>query len=116
MMKWVSCVGTEACRASYQASEDWNSSTNHGDKGQSDHNWWARRRVLEDVVDLGLLAIPLGFNSRHGLFGVAVERQLESRAIVGIRVTESSNDDARINRVGQGEELDGHVFLGLEVC
>jgi hypothetical protein len=68
------------------------------------------------VVNLWLLAISLGFNGRHGLLGVAVERQLEGRAIIGIGVAETTNDDARIDWARQGEELDGQVFLGLEIC
>lgn len=96
----VCCVGTGKCRASYHASENWSSSDDHGYKGQSDHDWWAGSRVLEDVVDLGLLAIALGFDGRHGLLGVAVERQLENRAIVGIGVAETTDDNVCINRAG----------------
>lgn len=68
------------------------------------------------MVDLGLLAIALGFNGRHGLLRVAVDRQLEGRAIIGIGVPKSTNNDARINWTGQGKELDWEVFLGLEMC
>lgn len=104
-------------RSTYQASKSRNCSADHGDKCQGDDNWWARRRILEDMVDLGLLAVSLSLNGRHSLFGVMINGQLEHRAVVGNGASEPSNDDMRINRTGQGKELNRQVFLGLEsIC
>jgi hypothetical protein len=101
-------------KLTYQASKSGNSSEDHGDKCQGDDNRRARHRVLEDMVDLGLLAISLSFNGRHGLFGVAINRQLEYRVVVGIRASEPANDNMRINWTGQGKELNRQVFLALD--
>lgn len=69
------------------------------------------------MVDLGLLAVSLSLNGRHSLFGVMINGQLEHRAVVGNGASKPSNDDMRINRTGQGKELNRQVFLGLEsIC
>jgi hypothetical protein len=57
------------------------------------------------MVDLGLLAVSLSFNGRHGLVGVTINRQLEHRAVVGIGASEATNNNMRINRIGEGKEL-----------
>lgn len=59
-------------RLTYQASKSGDSSDDQGNKCQRDDDWRARGRILEDMVDLGLLAVSLGFNGRHGLFGVVI--------------------------------------------
>lgn len=101
-------------RSTYQASKSRNSSADHANKCQREDNWRARRGILEDMVDLGLLAVSLGFNGRHGLFRVMINRQLEHGAVVGLGVSKSTNDNMRINWTGQGQELNRQVLLGLE--
>ena len=110
----ISNVVGRVRRLTYQASKRGNSSADHGHKCQGDDNRWARRRILEDMVDLRLLAISLSFNGRDGLFGVTINRQLEHRPVVGLGASKPANDNMRINRTGQGKELDRQVFLALE--
>jgi hypothetical protein len=68
------------------------------------------RVALENVVDLRELSVSRDFESRDRLIGAAGEGELESGRVVCLRLSERSDQDARIESVGGKEELGRKVF------
>lgn len=66
------------------------------------------------MVNLGQLAVSLDINSGDGKIGVALDRQREDRGIVCLGASQRTNDYTSINGLGEREELDREVLLGLE--
>lgn len=75
-------------RSSYQAAEERQRSANKGDKSQGNDNGRAARGILEDVVDLGLLAVSRKVHGGDGHIGVARNCKWENGGIEGIRAAE----------------------------
>lgn len=65
------------------------------------------------MVDLGELAVPRDLDGRNGNVGVALDRQLEDRAVICFGAAERPNDYTGVDWVGEMEELEGEFLLGL---
>lgn len=65
------------------------------------------------MVNLRLLAVSRGVDGRHRHVGVALDSQLEGRAVVRLGTAEPTDDDAGIKRIRGEKELNGELFLGL---
>lgn len=65
------------------------------------------------MVNLGQFAISRNLDAGYWFVGVAGHCQLEGRFIVRLRVSKRPNDKSSVYGFGDGEELDGEIFLGL---
>jgi hypothetical protein len=65
------------------------------------------------MVNFGQSAIPRNLDGRYWFVGIAGHRQRERRFIVRLRASKRSNDKSGIQGFGDGEELNGEVFLSL---
>lgn len=100
-------------RRTYQATQDRQRSTNKSHECKCDNNGRVGRGILEDVVDLGLLAVSRELGGRYRHVGVAIDRQLESGGVICIGVSKPTNDHMGINGIGEREELNRKLLLGL---
>jgi hypothetical protein len=65
------------------------------------------------MVNLGLSAISRSLDARYWFVGVAGHCQLEGRFVVRLRASKRPNDKSGVQGFGDGEELNGEVFLSL---
>jgi hypothetical protein len=65
------------------------------------------------MVNLGQFAISRNFDGRYWFVGITGHCQREGRFIVRLRASKRSNDKSGVQGFGDGEELDGEVFLSL---
>lgn len=68
------------------------------------------------MVDLGQLAVTRGLDGGDRDVGVTVDGQLEDGAIVGLRAAERSDHHAGVDGIGEVEELERELLLGLDSC
>lgn len=64
-------------------------------------------------MNLRLLSVSRGLGGRNGDVGVAIDGQLEDGVVVGLRAAEATNNHAGIDRIREGEELEGELLLCL---
>ena len=100
-------------KRTYQATQDRQRSTNQSHECKCDNNGRVGQGILEGVVDLGLLAVSRELGGRYRHVGVAIDRQLESGGVICIGVSKPTNDHMGINGIGEREELNRKLFLGL---
>lgn len=65
------------------------------------------------MVNLGQFAISRNLHCRYWFVGIAGHNQREGRFIVRMRASKRSNDKSGVQGFGNGEELNGEVFLSL---
>lgn len=101
---------------SYQTSQNRESSSNQGDKRQGDDDRRVARVIPEDMVDLGQLAVTRGLDGGDRDVGVTVDGQLEDGAVVRLRAAERSDHHVGVDGIGEVEELERELLLGLDSC
>lgn len=109
----INPTGENRLSSTYHTREDRNSSQSHAQETKCNSNRWVLGVLLEDMVDLGQLAVPRHLNCRDWFVGVAGNQQLERGLIVCFRGAKGSNEETGVNRLGKGKELDREVLLGL---
>jgi hypothetical protein len=68
------------------------------------------------VVDLGQLAVTRGLDDGNGDVEVTVNGQLEDGAVVGLRAAERTDNNTGVDGIGEVEELERKLLLGLDSC
>lgn len=96
------------------AEEDGQGCNDGGGEDEGDNLGRVARVVLEDVVDLCLLAVANGrVGEGEGHVGVALDVEVEDLRLVGGGGAEGTDDERGLDRGGAGEELDGEVLVRL---
>lgn len=98
---------------SYQDSQLQKSNDDQKDKGHRDDARRVLGGVLENVVDLGLLAVSRGRGGRHSLVSITCDGQREDGAVICLGAAERSDNNTGVDGLGKGQKLDREVFLGL---
>lgn len=95
---WLASSLERGGKTPYQASQNRKSRRDQGHKSQSNDNRRVCGALLKYVVNLRLLAVSVSVDGRHRHVGVALDNQLEGRAIVRLGTAECTDDDAGIKR------------------
>lgn len=68
------------------------------------------------MVDLGELAVTRGLDGGNGDVEITVNGQLEDGAVVGLGAAERTDNNTSIDGIGEVEELERKLLLGLDSC
>lgn len=99
--------------STYHTRQDRKSSQRQDQECQGNSHWWVLGILLENVVDFGQLAVSRRLDRRNGLIGAVGNRELKSVFIVCWRAAEGSDEESRVDRFRERQELNGEVLLSL---
>lgn len=109
----INPTGENRLSSTHHTRENRKSSQSHSQETKCNSNRWVLGVPLENVMDLGQLAVSRHLDRRDWFVGVAGNRQLECGLIVGFRGAKGSDEETSVDRLGEGEELNREVLLSL---